>query len=189
MSKVVANLDAAIEAYKSEQGQVDRVLRLFERDWNLLSDISTATLNPILQIQAMAEEAKDEEQQNAVGVRALTAIQETIVGCVVESERNELRSALTKIGFPMGALEIVMESIMEVFTAAPLPTQEPTKTPEPLLESTIDSGKSSTQNGATSNPVSTPQPPMPPTATNGLAPREPMPELPVTTNKRWVGVE
>lgn len=182
MSKVIANLDAAIEAYQAEQGEVDRVLRLFGRDWNLLSDISTATLNPILQIQAMSEEAKTQEQENAVGVRALSAIQETIVGCVVLDERAELRKQLSTIGFPMGALEIIMEQIMGVFTAAPLPTAVPTEsltpTPEPQPESTSDSGKSSMPSGQMSNPVSIPQP--------MLVPREPQMELQPTTEPRWV---
>lgn len=198
MSSVVANLDAAIAAYRAEQEQIDRVLRLFGRDWTLLPDVSTATLNPILQVQAMAEEAKTDEQQNSVGLRALTALQETIVGTVIEEQRPELRKALTEIGFPLGALETIMEQVLEVFSAAPLSTPAPnesrTTTPDVPAESTTDSGKSSTPDGPISSDHSTPLPPVPaPTPAQpqdpigqGLRQREQTPEVAPVQDERWV---
>lgn len=184
MSKIVANLDAAIEAYKAEQGEVDRALRLFGRDWTLLPDISTAALNPILQVQAMAEEAKTKDQQDAVGLRALSAIQETIVGTVVPEEREALRYELDHTGFPLNALEIIMEQVMAVFTAVPL---EDTATPiqESPAESTSDYLSLPTPSGETLKPVSTPVSPVAPS----LVTREGGPELKATTKERWVVAE
>lgn len=165
MSEIVANLDAALADYRAAHAGVDRAIVLFGREWTLVPELTTTTASTLASVVSLANDPETGSGEQAMA--ALTAVSEVVPSVIEEAERDEFRAEWNSRGVPLGALEVIVEAVMQAFTTAPFSQAVPkTANEDGTPAPSSASGSSPTPSGAMSNPPSPvapmPSPPAPP---------------------------
>lgn len=159
----IINLDAEIEQFYAEQGDVDRAILMFGREWPLIPVMTSTTLSPLVQIQAAVQMAQsgqlDEDSMEAqrMLMQFMGSVNGILANAIREDVRPQFRAVLDERGFPMPLLDKVIEAIMQAFDAAPFGSETPTSAAPgtvPPPASSTTSGSSPEAAGGTSTPIS-----------------------------------
>lgn len=168
---IVANLDAAIEEHYATLDNVSRGILIFGREWELIRELTTVTLDPLAKIQAAAQIANSDNasfEDQMLALQMLAQINEILAMIIVEEEREAFRKIVNVKGIPVPIIGNVIEAVFSAFDAAPLASvasvasSTPPTTATPPLASTTASGSSPVTPGFTSSPSFDPQQPTTP---------------------------
>ncbi len=152
MSEIVANLDAAIADYRAANQGVARSIVIFGREWDLVPELTTVTADALARCAALADGVETGDGRQAMA--ALSGLNSILPSTINEEERPEFERVWAKHSVPLGALELIIEAVMEAFNPAPFSPSPTTATPgsgahTPELSS--GSGNGPTHSGLKSN--------------------------------------
>lgn len=150
MSNIIANLDTAIEDYRAKNEGIARSIVIFGREWDLVPELTTVTADALARCATLADGVDGDGRQAMSALSGLTAI---LPSTINEEERHEFQREWEKHSVPLGALELIIEAVMEAFNPAPFspsPTT-PSGSAAPTHEPSSDSGNGHTPSGLKSN--------------------------------------
>lgn len=117
MSEIIANLDAAIADYRANNEGVARSIVIFGREWDLVPELTTVTADALARCAALADGVESGDGRQAMA--ALSGLNSILPSTINEEERHEFEREWARHSVPLGALELIIEAVMEAFNPAP----------------------------------------------------------------------